>query len=77
LICPNNFSIGTTRSSRDNDTLCTRIERLETKQKRLENEQKAIKTEIKKNKSLILSKIDPTEMQKITTFLKLEINVID
>jgi hypothetical protein len=58
-------------------TLCTRIERLENEQERLENEQKAIKTEIKKNKSLILSKIGPTEMQEITAFLKLEINVID
>ncbi|GBB85079.1 hypothetical protein RclHR1_11650006 [Rhizophagus clarus] len=36
-----------------------------------------IKTEIKKNKSLILSKIGFTEMQEITTFLQLEINVID
>ena len=58
-------------------TFCTRIERLEIKQEKLENKQKAIKTEIKKNKSLILSKIGPTEMQEITTFLKLEINVLD
>jgi len=51
-------------------TLRIRIERLET-------EQKMIKAEIKKNKSLILSKIGLTEMQEITAFPKLEINVID